>query len=380
MTVGPGSLVWERFGHNGIRIRDRSQGIDLTYHWGLFSFQSLHFWPRFLKGHMTYSIGSERTQRFLQFNVESDREIHLQKLNLTFEQMNALFQRLIENDTDGNRSYRYDYYLDNCSTRARDAIDVVVGGRIAKATQETETHQSFRSHTRRLLQGMLLPYLGIQLSLGHSADEKISVWEEMFTPMALRRHLNEIALADGSPLVLSDKLIFNSSSMIEPKEAPSFLFTYLSVAVSIGLLMVILAYLTAAGKKSARALLALIGILWSFLSGLAGIAFLLIWFFTEHRFGHWNENLLQYNPLSWVMAVFFFALLVRGQVPRKATAVLHLILGCSVLGFFLQAVPAFDQVNGEAIALALPLHLGMVWAMRIIGQSSRKSVPLKKRH
>ena len=370
VTVGPGQLVWERFGHNGLWIKDPASGINRIYHWGLFSFQSRNFWPKFLKGYMEYSIGSEHPERFFQFNAYYDREVRIQELNLTDDQKDALVSNLFENDTPGNRIYRYDYYLDNCSTRARDAIDTVLGGLIFKETKDKGTGTSFRSHTGRLLQHMILPYLGIQIGLGHPADEEISAWEEMFTPMALRRHLNEILLPDGSPLILSDSLVLRSASMTEPREVKSFLVPYLSLSVSLALVIGVLGYGHRAGKKFARILLASIGSVWGLLSGLIGLVLVLIWFFTEHRFGHWNENLLQYNPLSWVMGFAFLILLFRGRFPKWGLRALDGVAGLSLVGFVLQIVPGMNQVNGEAIALALPIHLALFWVMHICAIST----------
>ena len=363
VTVGPGQLVWERFGHNGLWIRDPAHGINRIYHWGLFNFQSRNFWPKFLKGYMDYSIGNELPGRFFQFHAYHDREVRIQELNLTDDQKNRLIDLLLENNTEGNRIYRYDYFLDNCSTRARDAIDTVLGGVIFKETKDKGTGTSFRSHTRRLLQKMLLPYLGIQIGLGHPADEEISEWEEMFTPMAFRRHLNKIHLPDGSPLVLSDSLFFKSSSMEEPTEVKSFLFFCMSVSVSVGVVTVILGYGTRSGKKFARILLAMVGSVWGLLSGLFGVVLLLIWLVTEHRFGHWNENLFQYNPLSWVVGLAFVILMFRGHFPKWGIWSLNGVAGLSLLGYLIQIVPGMNQVNGEAIALALPIHLAFLWVM-----------------
>ncbi len=33
LTIGWGDVVWERFGHNAIWIRDRTSGTDITYNW-----------------------------------------------------------------------------------------------------------------------------------------------------------------------------------------------------------------------------------------------------------------------------------------------------------------------------------------------------------
>lgn len=363
VTVGPGPLVWERFGHNGIWIQDPALGFDMVFHWGLFDFQSENFWPKFLQGYMDYSIGSIDSQHFFQFYAESQRGVQIQELNFNSDQKNRLTSLLIKNDTEGQRIYRYNYYLDNCSTRARDMLDQVLGGLISDATMDQGSGKSFRSNTRRLLQNMPAAYLGVQLALGAPADREISVWQDMFTPMSLRRHLNKISYSDGSPIVLSDKLVYAASSTKEPPQAGSYLFFYLPISASLALLFASLGYISAAGKKWARILLALGGSLWSLTSALVGSLLLLIWAFTEHRYGHWNANLLQYNPLSFVLVIFFFILLVKGRLPNKTLLLLKVVCGLSTLGLFLKLIPIFEQGNGEAIALALPVHLGLLWGI-----------------
>ncbi|HVL17141.1 MAG TPA: DUF4105 domain-containing protein, partial [Gemmatimonadales bacterium] len=54
MTMGPGSLVWERFGHNAIWIHDPAAPPDQAYNYGLFDFHQQNFLLRFIKGQMWY--------------------------------------------------------------------------------------------------------------------------------------------------------------------------------------------------------------------------------------------------------------------------------------------------------------------------------------
>jgi len=379
VTIGPGALVWERFGHNGLWIRDLENGIDQVYHWGLFDFNSENFWPKFLQGYMDYSIGSIDSPQFFQFNMQSNRDIWLQEINLNPDQKTALFRFLQENDSPGNRIYRYDYYLDNCSTRARDALDHVLGGVIEKSSADKGSGKSFRSNTRRLLQKIPMAYLGIQLGLGHPADDEISVWKDMFTPMALRRHLNTLQLPDGAPLVVSDKFIFHSSKINEPEAVKSYLSFYLPISATLGVFFALLGYLCIAKHKIARLLLALFGTLWSLLSGLIGTILVVIWFFTKHRFGHWNENLLQFNPLSLVLAACFLVFLIRGRLPKIGFQLLYGVAGLSFFGLVMQIIPIFDQVNSEIIAIALPAHLGLLWAMRTSGNLLQGHARIRER-
>ncbi|MFQ5580106.1 MAG: DUF4105 domain-containing protein [Nitrospiria bacterium] len=362
VTVGPGDLVWERFGHNGLVIRDKENGFNRLYHWGLFSFQSKNFWPRYIRGEMLYAMGSIAADAFVQFNVQHDRNVYVQKLNLNPAQKNKLAHFLMENDTDENRTYRYDYYLDNCSTRVRDAIDRVLGGLISESLQGRETVGSFRSHTRRLLQDLPAAYFASQLVLGNPGDRDISVWEETFTPMALRRHLNTIAFEDGSPLVLSDQQLFHSKNLEEPMEIKSFLLIFLSIGLLFGLLFAGLGQLSAKGRGWSRVGLGLLGSLWGLFSGLLGALLLLGWLFTEHKFWYWNENLFQYNPLLLGLAFYFPDLLFRGRLSRRTLHLSITIAALSIVGLLLQALPGLDQVNGEVIALTLPIHVGLAWA------------------
>lgn len=367
VTIGPGALIWERFGHNGLWIRDPENGIDRIYHWGLFDFQANNFWPKFLKGYMDYSIGSIDSSSFFQFNMENDRDIWLQEINLDADQKNTLLAFLEKNDSEGNRIYRYDYYLDNCSTRVRDVLDHVLGGVINRASVDKGSGKTFRSNTRRLLQSVPLAYLGIHLGLGRPADDEISLWKDMFTPMSLRRHLNKIQLPDGAPLVLSDKFIFNSTKIKEPKHLKSYLSFYLPVSASFGVFLALQGYLMIVRRKIVCVSLAVFGVLWSLLSGLTGTVILIAWFFTDHHFLSWNENFLQFNPLSLILAGCFFILLVRRRLPKFAFKLLYVVTGLSFFGLVIQIIPVFDQVNAEMIALALPAHLGLLWAVRTSG-------------
>ncbi|HEX2095552.1 MAG TPA: DUF4105 domain-containing protein, partial [Longimicrobiaceae bacterium] len=54
LTMGPGDLVWERFGHNALWIHDPVRGTDLAYNYGLFDFRQENFVLRFVQGRMLY--------------------------------------------------------------------------------------------------------------------------------------------------------------------------------------------------------------------------------------------------------------------------------------------------------------------------------------
>ena len=52
---------------------------------------------------------------------------------------------------------------------------------------------------------------------------------------------------------------------------------------------------------------------------------------------------------------------------RFAVTTARLVAGLSLLGFVIQILPGLDQVNGGAIALALPLHMGVLALVMSLG-------------
>src|SRR5687768_5124125 len=152
LTIGQGDEVWELFGHNAIWIKDRSDGSDITYNWGMFDFAQPNFLGRFLTGNTQYWMEGIPLESMLQAYTQRNRSLLAQELNLTPAQRLSLKESLEENARPENKFYRYDYYRDNCSTRLRDMLDRALGGQLQTATTTRITTETFRSHTQRLTQ------------------------------------------------------------------------------------------------------------------------------------------------------------------------------------------------------------------------------------
>ncbi|GMV09985.1 MAG: hypothetical protein AMXMBFR55_17190 [Gemmatimonadota bacterium] len=224
MTMGQGDLLWERFGHNAIGIRDRSTGTDLVYNWGMFSFDQPGFLPRFLRGEMLYWMAPFDAVQTLVAYQMANRSVTIQWLNLSPAQKDSL-RRVVEwNARDENKFYRYDYYRDNCSTRVRDALDLVLGGAIRRATEPQPTAMTYRDHSLRLMDGMFWTRTGIDLGLGAPTDRPITAWEAMFIPMEVQRRLRDVRIPDASgamvPLVASEDVLFQATRTPERMDVP----------------------------------------------------------------------------------------------------------------------------------------------------------------
>jgi hypothetical protein len=372
MTMGPGSAVWERFGHNALWIHTENPKSDVAYNWGLFDFAQPGFVPRLMAGQMMYWMAGFDADRTAQAFAAANRSVWIQELNLTPEQKVALRDYVQWNSLEENKYYRYDYYRDNCSTRVRDVIDRVLGGQIRAATETRQTATTYRSHTRILTENDIPVYTGLELAMGPNIDRPISEYEEMFLPLLLRENIRDLRVRrpDGSdvPLVLSEATLYADTDREPlPETPPSRNFWYLLAGVVTGVILVALSLASAHGSKPARAAYIILALLWSFAAGFFGLLIALLWALTDHYPTYRNENVLQVNVLSLVLLVLIPLAVYRGRAGQHAVRIAFLIVLISLLGFVLQVLPWLDQVNGEIIGLALPIHLGLAWSLAVLG-------------
>ena len=375
MTMGPGTAVWERFGHNAIWIHDPVQGTDKAYNYGLFDLRQENFLVRFLQGRMWYWMQGFPAQSYVKLYRRANRSVWIQELEMPPKARRELQEFLEWNERPENRFYHYDYYRDNCSTRVRDALDRVLGGRIRQETFDLATGRTYRFHTRRLTANDPLIYTGLLLALGQPVDRPISAWEEMFLPLAVREHLRNVTVqgSDGrlTPLVRSERTLFESSGTPPPDRPPFWLPIYLGIGLVLGSAILVLGAM-AQHSRLARAGLTAVSGTWALVVGMVGLVLAGLWGFTDHTAAYNNENLLQANllavPLLWLVPKA-----ARGSpIGRRALVLAAIVAGLSQLGLVLKLLPAFYQVNGEIIALALPIHLGVAAACwRLIRRDHR---------
>lgn len=367
MTMGPGDAVWEKFGHNAVWIRDTTRGLDVAYNWGLFDFNDADFLPRFLKGSMRYWMGGYPGERTVEAYASYNRSVWAQELSMTPAEKQALLEFVQWNERPENRFYHYDYFRDNCSTRVRDALDRALGGRVRAALDTVATGTTYRWHTRRLTEGSLPVYVGMDVVLGPSGDRPISAWEEAFLPMLLRDHLRKVRVVGPTgatePLVIDETQLFVATRPPEPDAPSNRLPAFLVAGVLLGGLFGILG---TRSSRPARIGATVAGGLWSVTAGLVGTVMALSWALTDHIFMYRNENLLQLSPLSLLLAVMLPGLFLSGRRSKLVWRLSAAIAALSILGFALQGLPAFDQANGQIIALALPAHLGVAWAAYVL--------------
>lgn len=371
LSVGQGDAIWERFGHNAIRVLDETTGTDAAWNYGVFDFAAPGYIARLVRGELMYWLEPYDSEVLIDYYIRSNRSVWLQELNLTPAQKADLNDFLQWNGRDENRFYRYDYYRDNCSTRVRDALDRVLGGQLAAALHARTGRSTYRDHTQRLLADRVPEATGTLLAMGPGTDRPLDAWEEAFLPVQLmeQTHSVEIRGPDGAPqpLVLEERLVFAAERAAERAAAPQRLAWYSAAGLGIGMLMLGLGTKARASRAARFAFLS-VAFACALLAGVFGTVIAGLWAFTEHTFTFNNENVLQASPLSLALAV----MILLGIRMRERTARLAIVIaGLSALGFVLQILPGLDQSNGEVIGLALPLHTALALSLaRTVGNPS----------
>ena len=344
VTFGPGEIYWERFGHNAIWLREPSAGIDHTFNFGYFDFEQEDFFLNFMRGRMLYFSVAQPASREFEFYQQENRSIRVQKLELKPAQYRQLRDYLLNEIKLENRNYRYDYYLNNCSTRIRDALDIALDGELSSRTKTVPAILNFRDQTRRLTQMQFWYYLGLELGLGSPVDREVTRWDEMFIPMVVADELAAMSLGTskpGDPLVKVDEMLFTASNPLPSAAPTSIWYRYLAL----GLLVTGLAWLS--GKFMPPVWLAGLCQAWVLICVTNGLILAALWLFTDHEVTRNNANLLLFNPL---------VILALVPVLRRVGAV---VMAAGVVVAYILLLLPQHQYNLDMLALLTPINLAV---------------------
>ncbi len=356
VTMQPGEIFFERFGHNAILVDDPSTGAATSYNFGYFDPTEPDFITRFIRGDMRYQLVALPVNDDLAYYREVGRGVSLQWLDLDEEAAEALAAALADNARPENAHYRYDYFLDNCSTRVRDALDNALGGALARQMGGSRG-DTFRSEATRLASPDFWMWLGFELGLARAADQPLSNWGDAFVPMHLAASLRNAHDASGQPIVSEEIELLPHQLDPEPVGIPRRWWLWLVAGVLIG------ATITWTGRRAPRATAAVALPFWV-LSGALGALMLFIWIATEHRFGWANYNLLLVSPLAWGLLPGGWRVARGGVAGPWLHRILLTMVVLSVAALFIHGLQQLPQRNLHWIVLLLPIHLGLMLGLR----------------
>ena len=366
LTMEAGDVIWELFGHNALVVRDADTGYEEAFDFGIFRMGAAGFYTGFLKGLMMYEVRASEPARMVAAYRAQNRRVWAQELDLEPARKARLLQILQTAVLPENYIYRYHYYLNNCSTRLRDALDTVLDGQLRAATEGDLTGSTWRNDTRRLTSTDAAGYLSIDLLLGPKGDEPTDRWDEMWIPMKLRDTAGALFVtrADGTrtPLVISEELWVDSTREHEPVTAPSFDLLFLLSGLVTGVVLSFLGYRSAAGSRLGKLGLGLTASIWGLFCFLAGTVFIGI-HWTDHDFIYWNWNGLILSPLGLGVVVGMLRMLRKGRTSVWGRRFVLGSLALAVVALILNLIPATSTGNRQLIAFALPVHLALCWVM-----------------
>lgn len=296
VTCGPYQHeLYSAFGHSAILLYDPDRHFNFVYNYGVFDFDQPNFYLNFARGKNNFKLAVQDYPSFRNFYIYFNRYVHLQRLNLTLEQRQKLFDYLEWNALPENCTYPYDYFYDNCATRIRDVLKHVFGSEIQFNGSFIRSDYTIRELTDLYLQKQPWGDLGIDICLGLPMDKKAAPEEYMFLPEYVEKFFNHTTLG-GKPIVL--ERIKNFEPMPE-KVSPSF-FQPLTV---FGLLLVVTASLSVRDWRRKKATVWFDVVLFE-VTGLVGILLVLLWTVTDHRAAAYNFNLLWAFPLHAIAAIY----------------------------------------------------------------------------
>lgn len=353
LTCGPGEDLYSTWGHTAIRVVERNTGRDIIFNYGTFDFEDPDFYSKFTRGKLLYSVSVSSYADFLYEYQYEGRSVIEQLLDLSCEEKEKLFTALRFNAQEENKYYKYDFALDNCSTRPRDMIIRNKRDSITFKKVFPPPTPSFRNIIHENLNKYNHDWskFGIDLALGSRLDKIPTDLQSMFLPYYVMEGFDS-ASVNNTPVVQSKRIALNQ---IKREEEKPF-FTPLVFSVS---LLLVFGALSFTRTKWAAGIINIFDVTYFLILGLLGCFLLFMWFGTDHYWCKNNYNLLWALPTHLPVA---FVALRNKQWVKKYFKICMIIYGLLVIfwGFLPQGM------NSAFFPLV------MLAAIRSVFRSSKK--------
>ena len=60
LTCTPGEELYARYGHTAVRVCDPERDLDAVFNYGIFDFNTEHFYWKFVRGETWYQLGASK--------------------------------------------------------------------------------------------------------------------------------------------------------------------------------------------------------------------------------------------------------------------------------------------------------------------------------
>lgn len=370
LTCGPGQEVYSYYGHTALRINDRAHGQDIVVNYGIFSFRQNHFILRFVFGLTDYSMGIVSTSDFIAEYASEGRWVVEQRLHLSPTEKLRIVNAINENYLPENRTYRYNYFYDNCTTRARDMVLTHLDSGILLGVADTHASAGTR-HMEEPPAGAIYPSwrqlihahngnhrwarFGNDLLLGFKADSPTTYGEQEFLPDNLRRDFDAVrrtmpgyavvGLVDTTVWLIPAQQIAVESGSETFADRITPLDAFLALAAIVALLTV--------WERKKKLNFWWLDLQLMLVSGLAGIV-LLAMVFSQHPTVRLNLQILLLNPLNTIYLYPVIKQLRKGHIHRYWYVWMGMVVA-GILGYMLQ-----EYAEGIIVLAFILLGRGIV--------------------
>lgn len=357
ITCSPGTEIYQLYGHTALRVREVRQGrrSDWVFNYGTFSFKQKNFVWRFMLGETDYELGVLPYGYFYEEYVREGRAIEEQRLNLTPAEEKALVDALTLNLQPENSTYRYNFFYNNCTTRALRIIEENVKGKVV--WPKAETGVTLRDIVRQYAQVSPWNCFGQDLVLGAEADRPADVHAQMFAPLYAKHYVEQARIVDenGNERFLAAPPLTLLPAVPMPTDnsalTPMVVFT----------LLLLFAVALTAYEWVKKKYLWQFDVLLQLSQGLAGCIVAFLFFFSAHPAVGSNYLVSLFNPLPLLFVPWFMKSAANrqrfaGQYVQGTMLLLALLFGL----FGLQQYPTEVYLIIAALAVRLFAHFKFV--------------------
>ena len=296
LTCTPGDELYSTFGHSAIRIVDSSgRANGVVYNYGTFNFDDEGFYIKFARGKLLYYISTEPFEDFRDAYQSTNRGITEQVLDLSAAEKISIRNALNENLKEENKYYKYDFFLDNCTTRLRDLIVKSKSPR-PDLPNVMPANTRFRQAIHQYLDKNKKYWskLGIDILLGAPTDAVMTTAQEEFLPDNLMKALDN---SRNTRIVASSNELYQ---LPRQDDHADWFTPFVFFSLLLGLFLV----LGNIGNKKTQLLLSGLDGLLFFSTGLLGVILVLMWVATDHSMTKDNYNLLWAWPTHILISFF----------------------------------------------------------------------------
>lgn len=356
VTCSPGDEAYSLFGHTALRYIDDENGVEKVYNYGYFNFNAPNFMWRFILGETDYMVGAVSFRSFLYEYVQRGSSVTEQVLNLTPAQVARLYTLLEENCAPENRIYRYNYFYNNCTTKARDKIIEALGE--GYGIEYASDTLGCLPTLRETLSAMTFSHpwysFGIGLLMGSDVDQDATIDELQFIPGNLMRDFADatIVAPDGNrmPALKATNLLVKENRPATVRDN----FTPFNASLLLLLFTLIVMLCEVRRKK----------IFWGYdiflmlMQGVPGCLLLFMGLCSEHPAVDANYAMLLLNPLALVIVPVMVYRTIKHKSPVMAWVQVTFVILFLLSGLFrVQCYPVPLYICALAVLVRSLFHV-----------------------